>query len=140
MSRFRSPSRSSLISSIRARIQPRICADPASVETELPLDFPQTHPYHDVPLWLELLDTRGKSRFGSEACSVCCVYPEIPGLFSPSEPRTSRQERNLDFLNLQKIFGNYFPEFDAVMVIRKAYPNVVPARAAPLELSGGAKN
>jgi hypothetical protein len=41
---------------------------------------------------------------------------------------------------LQKIFGNCFPEFDAVMVIRKAYPNVVPARAAPLELSGGAKN
>jgi hypothetical protein len=55
----------------------------------------------------------------------------MPGLFSPSEPRTSRQERNLDFLNLQKILGNYFPKFDAVKVIRKAYPNVVPSRVLP---------
>ena len=49
------------------------------------------------------------------------------------------QERNLDFLNLEKVFRNYSPKFDRVEVIKKAYPNVVPARPAPAQPPAGEK-
>jgi hypothetical protein len=49
------------------------------------------------------------------------------------------QQRTLDFLNLQKIFRNYSPKFDSVLVFDKVYPNVVPACPAPVQSPAGEK-